>query len=527
MSDIRVAVKAGMKRCADRCFAFLELPHAKGGRRVGKPTGFIEYERETAKERHPRSRIDDWHEYQYSLPEVSLKRQAARCMDCGTPYCHIGIEFNETSFGCPIYNFIPEWNDLVYRGRWKDAFKRLQQTNNFPEFTGRVCPAPCEGSCTVALNGDPVAIKTIERSIVDQAFQAGWIVPEPPQKRTGKRVAVVGSGPAGLAAADQLNKAGHWVTVFERSDRPGGLLTYGIPNMKLEKALVWRRINLLKREGVVFKVKTEVGVDIAMEDLRNTFDAVIICTGATQPRDLQIEGRELNGIHFAMDYLTASTKSWLDSKFTDGQYISAENKNVVVIGGGDTGADCVATALRHRCKSVVQFGKHPRLPDERTADNPWPEQPNVFTLDYAYEEAAAQFGKDPRQYAILTKKCVGDTEGNVKQLHTVQVEKVINADGETALREIPGSEKIWPADLVLIAIGFQGAEERIISSLGIEQDHKGTVKAEYGSYRTNLDGVFAAGDVRRGQSLVVWAINEGRGAARECDRYLMGTTVLP
>ncbi|AQS54644.1 glutamate synthase subunit beta [Novibacillus thermophilus] len=494
---------------------------------MGKLTGFIEYEREMGKERHPCSRIGDWREYQFTLPEANLKRQAARCMDCGTPYCHIGVEVVDTSFGCPLYNLIPEWNDLVYRGRWREAFLRLKKTNNFPEFTGRVCPAPCEGSCTVALHGDPVAIKTIERSIIDKAFQEGWIVPEPPHERTGKRVAVVGSGPAGLAAADQLNRAGHRVTVFERSDRPGGLLTYGVPNMKLEKELVWRRIHLLEQEGVVFKVNTDVGVDIEIEDIRATFDAVVVCTGAQQPRDLQIEGRHLNGVHFAMDYLTASTKSLLDSKLAGAPSISAENKHVVVIGGGDTGADCVATALRQRCKSVVQFGKHPRLPDERTPDNPWPEQPNVFTLDYAYEEAAALFGEDPREYAILTKKCVGDAEGNVKQLHTVRVEKVIGTHGETVLREIPGTEKTWPADLVLIAVGFKGPEEETVSRFGLERDHSGCVKAAYGSFATNLDGVFAAGDVRRGQSLVVWAMNEGRGAARECDRYLMGTTRLP
>ncbi|MFS8579264.1 MAG: FAD-dependent oxidoreductase, partial [Novibacillus thermophilus] len=304
-------------------------------------------------------------------------------------------------------------------------------------------------------------------------------------------------------------------------------LTYGIPNMKLEKELVWRRIHLLEQEGVVFKVNTDVGVDIEIEDIRATFDAVVVCTGAQQPRDLQIEGRHLNGVHFAMDYLTASTKSLLDSKIAGAPSISAENKHVVVIGGGDTGADCVATALRQRCKSVVQFGKHPRLPDERTPDNPWPEQPNVFTLDYAYEEAAALFGEDPREYAILTKKCVGDAEGNVKQLHTVRVEKVIGTHGETVLREIPGTEKTWPADLVLIAVGFKGPEEETVSRFGLERDHSGCVKAAYGSFATNLDGVFAAGDVRRGQSLVVWAMNEGRGAARECDRYLMGTTRLP
>ncbi|HET7578219.1 MAG TPA: glutamate synthase subunit beta [Bacillales bacterium] len=494
---------------------------------MGKPTGFMDYQRETARERDPLQRLEDWNEYQLSMPESKLQTQGARCMDCATPYCHLGVEFDAASFGCPLHNLIPEWNDLVYRGRWKEALERLLKTNNFPEFTGRICPAPCEGSCTVALNDSAVTIKNIEKAIIDKGFEEGWIVPEPPEKRTGKNVAVVGSGPAGLAAADQLNKAGHWVTVFEREDRPGGLLTYGIPNMKLEKALVWRRIDLLKQEGVSFKVNAEIGKDVTFEELQAEYDSVILCTGATKHRDLKMKGRQLKGIHFAMEYLTENTRSLLDSDLKDENYISAEGKNVVVIGGGDTGADCVATALRHNCKSVVQFGKHPRLPDSRPDGNPWPEQPEVFTFDYAYKEAAAQFGEDPRQYSIHTLEFAGDENGQIKELHTIETTKEVDENDEVTLTQIPGTEKVWPVDLVLIAIGFEGPEEEVIQHMGLDQTERGNVNAEYGRYTTNVEGVFAAGDVRRGQSLIVYAINEGREAARECDRYLMRTTILP
>lgn len=494
---------------------------------MGKATGFIEYKRETAKERDLHERIKDWGEYQLSMPEEKLQVQGARCMDCATPYCHLGVEFDSVSFGCPLHNLIPEWNDLVYRGRWKEALDRLLKTNNFPEFTGRVCPAPCEGSCTVALNDSAVTIKNIEKAIIDKGFEEGWITPQPPEKRTGKNVAVIGSGPAGLAAADQLNKAGHWVTVFEREDRPGGLLTYGIPNMKLEKDLVWRRIDLLKKEGVSFTLNTEIGKDVMFDKLRSDFDSVILSTGATKQRELKLEGHEFDGVHFAMEYLTKNTKSLLNSNLKDGKYISAKGKNVIVIGGGDTGADCVATATRHGCKSVVQFGKHPQLPDTRPDDNPWPEQPKVFTFDYAYSEAEAKFGEDPRQYSIHTLEFIGDENGKVKELHTIETTKEMDENDEVTLQQIPGTEKTWEADLVLIAIGFEGPEQEVIHHIGLEQDERSNVKAEYGEYKTNIEGVFAAGDVRRGQSLIVWAINEGREAARECDRYLMRTTALP
>jgi glutamate synthase (NADPH) small chain len=493
---------------------------------MGKTTGFMEYMREEEVKRHPLSRLDDWNEYTSPFSEETLARQGARCMDCGTPFCHMGMEINGLTSGCPIHNLIPEWNDLVYRGRWKEALDRLLKTNNFPEFTGRVCPAPCEGSCTVAISDPAVAIKSIERAIIDKGFAEGWIQPRIPEKRTGKKVAIVGSGPAGLACADQLNQAGHSVTVYERADRIGGLLMYGIPNMKLEKEIVERRVRLLEAEGISFITNTEVGKDITAEELQSQYDAVVLCTGAQKQRDLVIEGRELSGVHFAMDYLTVSTKKMLGSSVDEDKWIDAKDKHVIVIGGGDTGADCVATALRQQCKSVVQFGKHPALPQKRTEDNPWPQFPLVFTLDYAYEEAKAKFGTDPRQYCIQTKKIVGDEHGNVKELHTIQMDKTVDANGNVVFNEIPGTEKVWPCDFVFIAIGFEGPEQPVLKQFGVETVNK-KVNAPYGTYTTNVEGVFAAGDARRGQSLIVWAIHEGREAAREVDRFLMGVTHLP
>jgi glutamate synthase (NADPH/NADH) small chain len=493
---------------------------------MGKATGFLEFKREEATEREPLTRLNDWKEYTAPSTEEKLSRQGSRCMDCATPFCHIGTEINGFTSGCPIHNLIPEWNDLVYRGRWKEALDRLMKTNNFPEFTGRVCPAPCEGSCNVAISDPAVTIKNIEKAIIDKGFENGWITPRKPTKRTGKKIAIVGSGPAGLASADQLNQAGHSVTVFERADRPGGLLTYGIPNMKLDKGIVERRINLLSQEGIRFVTNTEVGKDITSEELREQFDAVILCVGAQKQRDLVIEGRESNGVHFAMDYLTTSTKSYLDSNFEDGKFINAEDKDVIVIGGGDTGADCVATALRQNCKSVVQFGKHPKLPMSRTHENMWPEAPHVFTMEYAYEEAEAKFGADPREYSIQTKKLVADESGNLKELHTIQMEKCKDEDGRYYFKEIPGTEKIWPAQLVFIAIGFEGTEQPVLKQFNVETTGKNVISAKYGDFQTNIAGVFAAGDARRGQSLIVWAINEGREVAREVDLYLMGNTVL-
>lgn len=429
--------------------------------------------------------------------------------------------------GCPINNLIPEWNDLVYRGKWKEALHRLHKTNNFPEFTGRVCPAPCEGSCVLGLIAKPVAIKSIEQAIIDHAFEQGWVVPEPPARRTGKSVGIVGSGPAGLAAADQLNKAGHLVTVYERADRIGGLLMYGIPNMKLDKSVVQRRVDLLAAEGVTFVTGTEIGTDMEAPELLRRHDAVILAGGATRPRDLPIEGRELEGIHFAMDFLRSDTKSLLDSGHTDGNYISAAGKSVIVIGGGDTGTDCISTSLRHGCKSLVQFEILPKPPGERSEENPWPQWPNIYRVDYGQEEARVAFGEDPRQFQVMTKRFAGDEEGRVKELHTVRIEWVTDESGRKIPREIEGTEKVWPADLVLLAMGFLGPENRMLEQFGIEQDARSNVRADHDRFTTNVEGVFAAGDMRRGQSLVVWAINEGRGAARECDRWLMGRTELP
>jgi glutamate synthase (NADPH/NADH) small chain len=495
---------------------------------MGKPTGFMEYPRELPLARPPAQRVHDWQEFHDHADGAMLQKQGARCMDCGVPFCHTGAMIEGLASGCPINNLIPEWNDLVYRGRWKEALERLHKTNNFPEFTGRVCPAPCEGSCVLGINEPPVTIKSIECAIVDKGFEEGWIVPEPPPIRTGKKVAVVGSGPAGLAAAAQLNRAGHHVTVFERADRIGGLLMYGIPNMKLDKDVVQRRVDLMEAEGVKFVVECEVGKDYPADKLRKEFDAVVLCGGATNPNDffVKTEGRNLKGIHFAMDFLYRNTKALLDGAHKNGHYLSAKGKDVIVIGGGDTGTDCVGTSMRHGCRSLVQFEVMPKPPDERAPDNPWPQWPKVYKMDYGQEEAAAVFGEDPREYLIQTKKFVGDENGCVKELHTVRVEWVRD-NGRLVPREVPGSERVFPVQLVLFAMGFRGPENQLLDQLGVEKDARTNAKAEHGQFLTSVPGVFAAGDMRRGQSLVVWAINEGRGAARECDRWLMGETMLP
>ncbi|MEX2600521.1 MAG: glutamate synthase subunit beta [Balneolaceae bacterium] len=494
---------------------------------MGKPTGFMEFDRKATPYRNPEERVKDWEELHDHLTEDELREQGARCMDCGIPFCQTGSEINGKSAGCPVYNLIPEWNDLVYRGKWKEALHRLHKTNNFPEFTGRVCPAPCEGSCVLGIIEPSVAIKSIEQAIIDKGFEEGWVVAEPPAKRTGKTVGIVGSGPAGLAAAAQLNRAGHKVTVYERADRIGGLLMYGIPNMKLDKKIVERRIKLLEEEGITFVTNTEIGTDIPAQELRKKFDALILAGGATRPRDLPIDGRELNGIHFAMEFLHADTKSLLDSGHEDEKYISAEGKDVIVIGGGDTGTDCVSTSMRHSCKSLTQFEILPKPPDARAEGNPWPEWPNIYRIDYGQEEAKSKFGDDPRRYEVMTKKFVGDGNGNVEELHTVQITWEKDENGRMAPKEIEGSEKVWKADLVLLAMGFLGPENPVLEQLKVERDGRSNAKAVHGEYDTNVEGVFAAGDMRRGQSLIVWAINEGRGAARECDRWLMGHTELP
>ncbi len=495
---------------------------------MGKPTGFIEYLRELPMDRSPVERVRDWNEFHHHMDDKGLRNQAARCMDCGVPFCHTGKLMNGGASGCPVHNLIPEWNDLVYRGLWREALDRLHKTNNFPEFTGRVCPAPCEGSCVLGINAPPVTIKNLENSIIEKGWEEGWVLPEPPTVRTGKTVAVVGSGPAGLAAAAQLNKAGHTVTVLERADRPGGLLTYGIPNMKLDKrTVVDRRIKLMEQEGIKFVCNANVGENVEANLLMKDFDAVVLCTGATQPRDLPIDGRNAPGVHFAMDYLTESTQSLLDRKPKDAK-IHAKGLDVIVIGGGDTGTDCVGTAMRHGCRSLVQFEILPRPPEDRAEDNPWPEWPRVYKMDYGQEEAAAKFGSDPRVYLTTIKRFIADDQsGKLSAIVTVDIRWEQTATGGHAPAEVPGSEKTLPAQLVLLAMGFLGPETAVLKELGLDLDHRTNIKADHETYTTNKKGIFAAGDCRRGQSLVVWAINEGRGAARECDRYLMGRTDLP
>jgi NAD(P)H-dependent glutamate synthase small subunit len=507
---------------------------------MGKPTGFKEYPRKAVPYRPPLERIADFDEIYTAPQDGHLQSQGARCMDCGVPFCM-------SASGCPIDNLIPEWNDLVYRGRWRDALDRLHKTNNFPEFTGRTCPAPCEGACVLGITDPPVTIKNIENAIIDRGFAEGWIEPQPPETRTGKKVAVVGSGPAGLAAAAQLNKVGHHVTVFERADRIGGLLMYGIPNMKLDKNVVERRIQLLRDEGIEFVTRTHVGPredfpaghmtqimqqcgeEIRFADpaeLRNQYDALLLATGATVPRDLPLAGRQLKGIHYAMEFLTHNTKSLLDSQLGDGTYISAHGLDVIVIGGGDTGADCVGTSLRHGAKSVVNFELLATPPKRRAPDNPWPQWPKVFRMDYSHDEYAAKFGSDPRTYGVLTKEFVDDGSGRVAGVRTVAIDWSKPKDA-APFSEVPGTTRIWRADLVLLSMGFLGPDHAASGSLGVERDVRSNYQAVHGRFATSVSGVFAAGDCRRGQSLVVWAINEGRGAARAIDEHLMGTSTLP
>ena len=476
---------------------------------MGKATGFLELDREVESYREIDVRINDYDEiFTGSHNLDQLQEQGSRCMDCGVPFC-------QSSNGCPIDNLIPEWNDLVYKNEWQEALERLEKTNNFPEFTGRVCPAPCEGSCVLGLNNPAVTIKNIELAIIDKGFEEGWIKPRLVESRSGKKVAVVGSGPAGLAAADELNQMGHLVKVYERSDRIGGLLMYGIPNMKLGKDVVDRRVELLSDEGVEFITNVDVGKDITTKELQENFDAVIFATGATKARDLPAENRDAKGIYPAMDFLTSNTKSLLDNGQPDQSDLSADGKNVIVIGGGDTGTDCIGTSLRQGAKSIINFELMSRPPQDRSDNNPWPEWPVIFRVDYGHEESSKVFGKDPRHYQLLTKSFIKDSKGNVKGINTINVDFI---DGK--LLEIEGTEKTWDAELVLLSMGFLSPEHYLSDDAEIELDQRGNYLSEHGDYKTSKEGIFSAGDCRRGQSLVVWAINEGRGVAFSVDNYL-------
>ena len=487
---------------------------------MGKVTGFLEYSRHKVHEREPSVRIKDFNEFLLPLIERERREQGSRCMDCGVPFC-------QSSYGCPVMNLIPEWNDLIYKEKDEEAFFRLMKTNNFPEFTGRVCPAPCEYACVLGINQSPVTIKDDECYIIETAFEKGWMKPFPPKERTSKTVAIVGSGPAGLAAADQLNKSGHSVTVYEREDRIGGLVMYGIPNMKLDKKIVERRVKIMKEEGVVFMTGVWVGRDITLEALVRENDAVLLACGATKPRDLGIPGRNLKGVHFAMDFLSANTKSLLDSNLTDGKNISAKGKKVIVIGGGDTGNDCLGTSIRHGCQSIKNFEVLPRPSEGRTDEFPWPTYPRLYKTDYGHAEAASSFGTDPREFCIQTKEFIGNNKGELAAVKTVRVKWEKDEKGQWKMTEIPGSEETWEADLVFLALGFLGPEAETFQGVNLELDPRSNYKAEYGKFATNVPKLYAAGDARRGQSLVVWAINEGRGAAREIDRALKGFTYLP
>lgn len=494
---------------------------------MGKPTGFMEYERQVSVAEEPKERIKHFNEFHTHLPKEKQQLQGARCMECGVPFCQAGMDLCGMTSGCPLHNLVPEWNDLVYTGNWQQAYNRLKKTNNFPEFTSRVCPALCENACTCGLYGDPVATKENEYAIIENAYEKGYALPHPPKVRTGKKVAVIGSGPSGLAVADQLNKRGHLVTVFERHDRIGGLLMYGIPNMKLEKRIIDRKIDVMKAEGITFVTNTDIGKDIKPAKLLADFDRVVLCCGSSNPRDITAPGRDAEGIYFAVDFLSRNTKSLLDSDFKDGNYVSAKGKNVIIIGGGDTGNDCVGTCMRHGCKSVIQIEMMPKAPDKRAANNPWPEWPKICKTDYGQEEAIAVFGHDPRIYESTVKEFIKDKNGRLKAVKIVKLawEKDPQT-GRMNSKEVAGSEKIMDCELVLIAAGFLGAQKYVTDAFKVELTPRTNVKTEQDSFKTNVKNVFAAGDMHTGQSLVVKAIRQGRECAREVDESLMGYSNL-
>ncbi len=494
---------------------------------MGKPTGFMEYERQVSVAEEPKERIKHFNEFHTHLPKEKQQLQGARCMECGVPFCQAGMDLCGMTSGCPLHNLVPEWNDLVYTGNWQQAYNRLKKTNNFPEFTSRVCPALCENACTCGLYGDPVATKENEYAIIENAYEKGYAAPHPPKVRTGKKVAVIGSGPSGLAVADQLNKRGHLVTVFERHDRIGGLLMYGIPNMKLEKQIIDRKIEVMKAEGITFVTNTDIGKDIKPAKLLADFDRVVLCCGSSNPRDITAPGRDAEGIYFAVDFLSRNTKSLLDSDFKDGNYVSAKGKNVIIIGGGDTGNDCVGTCMRHGCKSVTQIEMMPKAPDKRAANNPWPEWPKICKTDYGQEEAIAVFGHDPRIYESTVKEFIKDKNGKLKAVKIVKLawEKDPQT-GRMNSKEVAGSEKIMDCELVLIAAGFLGAQKYVTDAFKVELTPRTNVKTEQDSFKTNVKNVFAAGDMHTGQSLVVKAIRQGRECAREVDESLMGYSNL-
>ena len=494
---------------------------------MGKPTGFMEYERKTSAAESPKTRIQHFNEFHEHLSREEQQLQGARCMECGVPFCQAGVTLAGMTSGCPLHNLVPEWNDLVYTGNWERAYNRLTKTNNFPEFTSRVCPALCENACTCSLYGDAVATKENEYAIIEHAYETGIAGPKPPKLRTGKKVAVVGSGPAGLAVADQLNKRGHSVTVYERHDRIGGLLMYGIPNMKLEKHIIDRKVEVMKAEGITFVTNADVGKDIKAKKLLDEYDRVVLACGSSNPRDIKANGRDAKGIYFAVDFLTAATKSLLDSDFADNKFISTKGKDVVIIGGGDTGNDCVGTSIRLGCKSVTQIEMMPKAPDKRAANNPWPEWPKVCKTDYGQEEAIAMFGHDPRIYETTVKEFLKDKDGNLKGVKTVKV--VWEKDAETGrmnMKEVAGSEKVLDAQLVLIAAGFLGSQKYVTDAFKVETDARTNVKTAPDAFKTNIDNVFTAGDMHTGQSLVVKAIRQGRECALAVDESLMGYTNL-